>query len=173
MINLSFPGLFAICLFAHVLRTIYSVMKYRKKLNPRNKVMFLLMFTVMTILWMSFFLMCDNDITKLNLPEVVKICGFILSIAGLFLFIVPLVQLRGLENIDRLVTSGVYAFIRHPMYLGFIFWVIGYPVAKDVQLSFFSSLIWIPNILYWRSLEEKELLVVFKEYAAYKKRTIF
>ncbi len=117
--------------------------------------------------------MCDEDTTKLHLPEVIKVGGFILSSSGLLLFIIPLLQLKGLENIDMLVTRGVYSFVRHPMYLGFIFWVIGYPLAKDAGLSLLSALIWVPNILCWRYLEEKELLMRFKDYKSYKKRTFF
>ncbi|MFZ1289526.1 MAG: isoprenylcysteine carboxylmethyltransferase family protein [Melioribacteraceae bacterium] len=169
----QFIILFCICFSLHVLRTIYSIFKYKKQINSKNKFIFLTMLIIMILLWVSFFQMSENDTVKLLIPEFVKYFGFILFILGLILFIVPLIQLKGLENIDHLVTNGIFSIIRHPMYLGMIFWILGYPLFMQAKYTLITSIIWIPNILYWRFLEEKELLNTFNEYKSYKKRTIF
>jgi protein-S-isoprenylcysteine O-methyltransferase Ste14 len=117
--------------------------------------------------------MSDNDLVILIIPEYIRYSGLILFILGLFFFVIPLIQLRGLENIYHLVTTGIFSIIRHPMYLGMIFWAIGYPVFMKAEFTLISSILWIANILYWKFLEEKELLYTFKDYESYKKRTIF
>jgi protein-S-isoprenylcysteine O-methyltransferase Ste14 len=109
----------------------------------------------------------------LSIPAWVSYFGLMLFISGLLLFIIPLIQIGGVENISRLVTTGIYKRFRHPMYLGFIFWVFGYPLLMKAKLSLFMAVIWTANILYWRYLEEKELISKYDEYWEYKKRTIF
>ncbi len=37
-----------------------------------------------------------------------------------------MIQLKGLENINHLVTTGLFSKIRHPMYDGFILWILGW-----------------------------------------------
>jgi protein-S-isoprenylcysteine O-methyltransferase Ste14 len=169
----NFLFLFILCLCLHILRTVYFLLKFKKIINPRNKFVFITMFLGMMVLWISWFQMCENDTSKLIIPEALQYFGLVLFILGIFLFIIPIFQLKGLENIDHFVTSGLYSKIRHPMYLGMIFWVIGYPLFLQSKYTLLSSILWIGNILLWRHLEEKELLQTFPEYKSYKKRTIF
>jgi protein-S-isoprenylcysteine O-methyltransferase Ste14 len=85
-----------------------------------------------------------------------------------------LIQLRGVENIDNLVTNGLFSKLRHPMYLGFIFWIIGWVIYHGAVLSLFLGLIAIGNIIYWQKLEEKELESKYGEvYLKYKDSTWF
>ena len=57
--------------------------------------------------------------------------------------------------------------------VGFILWLIGFPVFCGAVFSFFLSLPFIANVLFWRYLEEKELAERFPAYRDYKKKTIF
>jgi protein-S-isoprenylcysteine O-methyltransferase Ste14 len=131
------------------------------------------MWANMLLLWISWFVLCENDPYKLNIPDWMVNSGLVLFIAGLLLFIIPVIQLKGVENIKQLATSGMYKIFRHPMYLGFIFWVHGYPLFMKAQIAFLLSPLLAVNILYWRYLEEQELLEKYSEYAEYKKHTIF
>ncbi len=131
------------------------------------------MIVVMFGLWISWFQMSELDPVELNIPESLQYFGLSLFIAGLLLFIIPLIHLRGLENIDRLITGGIFSVIRHPMYLGMIFWLIGYPLFLQAQWTLISSVLWIGNILIWQYYEENELLEIYPEYAAYKQKTWF
>jgi protein-S-isoprenylcysteine O-methyltransferase Ste14 len=72
-----------------------------------------------------------------------------------------------------LITSGIYSKIRHPMYLGFILWSIGFPIYFGGLFSFILSFLFIGNILFWRYLEEKELAGRFPSYEVYKRTTLF
>jgi len=59
------------------------------------------------------------------------------------------------------------------MYLGFILWIIGFPVIFGALFSFLLGLLFMTNILFWRYLEEKELEERFSSYKEYRKKTIF
>ena len=108
------------------------------------------------------------------MPVIVLWTGFSLFLIGLFFAIVAFIQLRGLENIDHLVTTGLFAKLRHPMYSGFILWILGWSIYNTAPVSFAAGLFGIANILYWRYLEEVRLLAKYGEiYKQYKKTTWF
>ncbi len=139
----TFIILFCLCLLLNIIRTIYSVLKYKKLINPKNKIIFSVIFSVMVLLWISWFQMCENDPVKFYVPVFLRYAGLSLFILGLLLFIISFFQLRGVENLNHLVTNGIYSITRHPMYLGMIFWVIGYPLFIQSQYSLISSILWI------------------------------
>ena len=71
----------------------------------------------------------------------------------------------------KLITTGPYHYLRHPIYAGLIyfFWasVISYPFVETI-----AAVICISAGLFIRMiLEEKFLVVAYDEYAAYAKRT--
>lgn len=85
-----------------------------------------------------------------------------------------LFTIKTLESYEGdLITSGIYSKIRHPMYAGFICWLIGFPLIFEAIFSMTLSIIFICNILFWKYLEEKELWNRFPAYPDYKKKTIF
>jgi protein-S-isoprenylcysteine O-methyltransferase Ste14 len=93
--------------------------------------------------------------------------GICLAVGGLF-------QLKGLENIDHLVTSGFYTKLRHPMYTGFILWIVGWIIYNVTIVSSIIGLLCTLNILYWRMIEEKKLESQFgDEYRRYERSTLF
>jgi protein-S-isoprenylcysteine O-methyltransferase Ste14 len=127
----------------------------------------------MLTLWITWFNLCELDPNKLMIPAWLNISGMVLFALGLLLFIIPMIQIRGVENVTKLCTTGVYKILRHPMYLGFILWVIGYPLFMRAQTSLIVGIFIAANILYWRYLEEKELLATYPVYAEYRQRTLF
>jgi len=70
-----------------------------------------------------------------------------------------------------LVTSGPYRWLRHPIYdsIIYFFWacVIPYPFIETITAAIFVS----GGLFVRMILEERFLLVAYKEYAAYSKRT--
>jgi protein-S-isoprenylcysteine O-methyltransferase Ste14 len=128
----------------------------------------------MILLWISWFLLCNHDIYKIYLPGIIRYTGISLSIIGVIVFLAGLFTIRTLESYDGdLITTGIYSIIRHPMYLGFILWLIGFPIFFEASFSMVLSLPFIANILFWRYLEEKELEKRFPAYPVYRKTTIF
>lgn len=169
----TFLILVVVCISTHTIRTAYEILKHKQTLKP-GKLSFVIMFTNMVILWISWVLLCSYDIYKIPLPAVIRYLGLAISGIGLVLFLSGLFTIKTLESYDGdLIKTGIYSKIRHPMYSGFILWLIGFPVFFRAGFSLILSLLFIGNILFWRHLEEKELEKRFPSYPDYRKTTIF
>jgi protein-S-isoprenylcysteine O-methyltransferase Ste14 len=128
----------------------------------------------MCALWVSWFVLCPLDPYKVNLPGFVRWSGFALFAVGMILAIGALLQLRGLENIDHLVTTGLFTRLRHPMYTGFVLWILGWSTYYGAIVSLAVGLVGIANILYWRRLEDARLLAQYGDtYQQYRLTTWF
>jgi protein-S-isoprenylcysteine O-methyltransferase Ste14 len=128
----------------------------------------------MIVLWISWFLLCTMDAFHVELPPVVSYLGLMLVVLGVLMFLIALSTIKSLETYEGdLITHGIYSRIRHPMYLAFILWLIGMPVFYGALFSIALSLLFIANVLFWRHLEEMELISRFSGYRDYQKRTIF
>jgi protein-S-isoprenylcysteine O-methyltransferase Ste14 len=173
MNNHTFLGLVFLCLITHIIRSTYEILKHKKILET-NKLTFVIIFFNMAVLWISWFVLCSVDVFRISFPDIVRYFGLSLFFIGIIIFITALLTIKTLENYDGdLITKGVYSRIRHPMYLGFILWSIGFPVYYGAIFSFFISFLFIANILFWRYLEEIELEKRFLDYKEYKKKTLF
>jgi protein-S-isoprenylcysteine O-methyltransferase Ste14 len=162
-----------ICIITHIVRFIYEIMKH-KKLLKASKLSFVIIFTNMCLLWASWFTLCANDMQRIELPAIISYLGIFIAGIGLVIFIVALATIKSLESYEGdLITKGIYSITRHPMYLSFILWLIGMPVFYGALYALILSLPFIINVLFWRYLEEKELLERFSTYIDYKKKTIF
>jgi protein-S-isoprenylcysteine O-methyltransferase Ste14 len=155
-------------------RTGYELLKKAGRVNPKSRLVFALVLAAMGLLWASWFSLCPLDPVPLDLPESVRWGGLGLFILGLGLAIGSLVQLRGLENIDHLVTTGLFSRLRHPMYTGFILWIVGWAIYHGAFVSFGLGLVGLGNILFWRRLEEENLESWYGEdYRGYRQGTWF
>jgi protein-S-isoprenylcysteine O-methyltransferase Ste14 len=164
---------FAICFVSYMLRTVFNILVYKNSPLAENRKIVISIFIVMGILWSSWFYMCFSDPIKIDIPGWARYIGSLLFLAGVFLFIFSHAKLKGFEDKGELITGGIYSKIRNPMYLGFIIWIIGFPIFMRSLITLASSVIWIPHILYWKMLEEKELEKKYKGYREYKKKTWF
>lgn len=134
-----FFGLIIVCVVAHIIRSVYEILKH-KKIIEANILSFVLMFTNMLILWGSWFVLCSLDIYKTNFPEILRYLGIILVCLGIIIFLMGLFTIKTLESYEGdLITKGIYSKIRHPMYLGFILWLIGFPMLFGALFSFIIS----------------------------------
>lgn len=71
---------------------------------------------------------------------------------------------------QKIIDTGLYGIIRHPMYLATIFLFLSIPLILDSLISFFIFLIY-PLIIVWRiNNEEKVLERDLKGYKEYKKK---
>lgn len=169
----AFLYLLIICTITHIIRTVYEVLKHRKALVP-GRLSFVIIFTNMAVLWVSWFALCANDILKVSLPDAVRYTGALLVVTGLIFFITALFTIKTLESYEGdLITSGIYSKIRHPMYLAFILWMFGSAVYYGAAISFIFVIIFTGNVLLWRHLEELELVDRFPDYKCYREKTLF
>ncbi len=173
VIGMMFWAAFAVCFVCYMARSAYNTAVRRNRRLEENKRLLSAVFVAMGVLWLSWFLMAFSDPVEMDIPVWARYAGLFVFFAGVSLFILSHVKLKGFEGKEKLVTGGIYSRIRNPMYLGFILWVVGFPIFTRSLITLASSAIWIPHLLYWKSLEEKELEEKFESYADYRKRTWF
>lgn len=173
MKSIFFLFLAGICILSHLVRTIYEILKHRKQLVP-DKRSFVIVFINMIILWISWFLLCSVDPFRMELPGVLNYTGLIMVLSGVVMFLAALYTIKSLETYSGdLIQHGIYSRIRHPMYLAFILWLTGMPLFYGAYFSMAMALVLIANVLFWRYLEEMELVHRFPGYREYSRRTIF
>jgi protein-S-isoprenylcysteine O-methyltransferase Ste14 len=101
-----------------------------------------------------------------NFPLILEVVGFLLLVGSAFLlfrsfkdnsFVSPLVRIQSERN-QKLVSTGVYGFVRHPMYLGGIMLFLGAPLLLEsiygIIIGIFLSIIFIG-----RTIGEERMLI--------------
>jgi protein-S-isoprenylcysteine O-methyltransferase Ste14 len=173
MVN-SYPILILFCLAGLTIRTCYEILKKAGSVDPQNKWIFAAVFFGMCLMLISWPFLSYLDPFQVNISDYIPWVGLIVILTGVGLAVGGLFQLRGLENINHLVMDGLYAKLRHPMYTGFILWIMGWIIFNRAAASLAIGLVCILNILYWRRIEEKKLVAEFGDkYREYKKSTWF
>lgn len=171
--KIIFYVLVLLCLITHVIRTIYEIKKVRYSIKL-NRLTFILMLVNMIVLWVSWFNMCENDIYKVNIPDIFRYAGLAIFVIGIIIFLISLLTIKALENYSGdLIKTGIYSIIRHPMYFSFILWMIGYSIYHEALFTFLFSFILIANVIYWKYLEERILERKYDDYKDYKRNTLF
>jgi protein-S-isoprenylcysteine O-methyltransferase Ste14 len=163
-----------LCLVGLAIRTGYELLKKAGRVDPHNKLVFGVVFAAMCVMLLSWPLLGPLDPLPLALPGAVRGVGLVLLAVGPGLAVGGIIQLKGVENIDHLVTAGLFSRLRHPMYTGFVLWIAGWVIFHGAAASLVAGLVCIANILYWRRLEENNLASQFGEdYHRYRMTTWF
>jgi protein-S-isoprenylcysteine O-methyltransferase Ste14 len=163
-----------IFLMSIITRTSYEILKDKGKINPENKLIFISIFIVMCLLWSSWFALCPKDPYPIYSGLFIRWFGFSIFAIGMLIAIIALIQIKALENTKKLITTGLYKKFRHPMYIGFILWIAGWSIFNGAYISFAFGIPCIINIIYWKIVEEKRLVVKYGTiYQEYMKRTWF
>lgn len=161
-------------LLSLAIRLEYELLKQARKIDPESKPIFVVVFSAMCILWVSWFILCPADPIRADIPDAIRWTGLAVFVAGSMLAVGALIQLRGVENIDHLVTTGLFRRIRHPMYVGFICWILGWSIYHGAIASLAIGAIGIASVLWWRHLEEGRLELQFgNSYTQYRLTTWF
>ncbi len=166
--------LFSLFTIGMVVRSGYECLKRSGKIRAENRPVFALVALTMLILWLSWFIMCTSDPRPLVLLGIVKWAGLGIVILGWCLAVGALLQLRGVDNIDHLITGGLFARLRHPMYTGFMLWILGWLLYQAAGISIIAGTFGIGNIFYWRWVEEDALEKRYgDDYRRYREGTWF
>ena len=120
----------------------------------------------------------DLQIWNVVIPEWLRQTGLILAIFGVLLFLIAMLQLN--KNLSpfpspksgsELVRSGLYKFIRHPIYTGILIAFLGFALFSEsiyrILITFGLYLLFLIKTEY----EEHRLQEKFSEYDRYKKVT--
>jgi protein-S-isoprenylcysteine O-methyltransferase len=117
--------------------------------------------------------------TRFTLPAEVEPFGVVLLFVGIGLDIAGRLSLRKFysETVrirpdHKLITHGVYRFIRHPIYLGVLLYAFSLPLILQNLLGFLITMALTPMLIIRIRLEEKVLADRFgQEYAEYARKT--
>jgi protein-S-isoprenylcysteine O-methyltransferase Ste14 len=105
----------------------------------------------------------DHRFAWSRVPVVVEIAGDVLIALG-FAFVFWVFKVNSFTSgvievapDQRLITSGPYAIVRHPMYLGALVMLLGIPLSLD---SFWGllAIIFMTGIIVLRLLDEERFL---------------
>lgn len=109
-------------------------------------------------------------------PIPIALTGLALVLLGylmiLYVFITNIYASRvvEVEEEQRVITAGPYALVRHPMYVGVIFFYSITPIALGSYWAMIPSLLIIPILVFRIIDEEKELLENLAGYREYMKK---
>jgi protein-S-isoprenylcysteine O-methyltransferase Ste14 len=171
--NIWFFVALGIWVITSLVRNSYEGLKSKKPGLRGNKLVSRILVFTMFFMWTSWVFMCFSDPVKLTLPIRHKYFGLVIYGIGLLVFVLSETTRRGVSEKGYIVTRGIYSKIRHPMYIGQILMAIGIPFFAQGLVTLCLSIIWIAQILFWKTMEERDLLTTYPEYKNYKKRTWF
>lgn len=96
-------------------------------------------------------------------PLSLTLCGDVLVVLGLFINLLVFrensyggASIETVEN-QRVISTGLYALVRHPMYMGVLVMMIGMPLALDSWWSLAVILLTVPALVI-RILDEEKML---------------
>ena len=123
----------------------------------------------------------SKKIYLINIPMQLEISIFILS-AGILIFVNPVLQFIKskttvnpiqFEEVNKLVTSGIFKYSRNPMYLGMLMIVLSTSIFYLNLYSILTPLLFILWINKFQIKREEEFLIekFGDEYLSYKKKT--
>ena len=160
--------------------SIEARLNYNPEVQPQeDKLATTLMFSAIII----GLILSPIDVFHLQLSPVfsgwLKTSGLFIFSFGLFFVMAAMIANEFAEttvNIQedrgqKVIDSGVYSLVRHPMYTGFIFFIIGTNIWLGTYLSLILSLCFLSIALKTRiNIEEKTLIKDLEGYEDYCKR---
>ncbi len=107
-----------------------------------------------------------------------RYAGLVFSIIGIALIIISSITLKknltpfpSPKDNSTLITTGVYKYIRHPIYTGILFTTAGYGVYSENTLRLLVFITLLILFISKAAYEETMLLKKFPQYKSYKTRT--
>ncbi|KYC53379.1 MAG: hypothetical protein AMQ22_00275 [Candidatus Methanofastidiosum methylothiophilum] len=163
-----------LCFLGYLVHTRAHIKGYKSG-DYKNIKMEIMLSIVIFFSYFGWGLMLFNDPLKIFLDQSILglILGIALALIGLSLFVMAANTCKGFIGPNCLVTEGIYSKIRNPMYIGIILIHIGGPLIFNSLITLISNVLWIPLIVLWIYLEEKDLEKQFgQKYLDYKKKTL-
>ncbi|MHA2281798.1 MAG: methyltransferase family protein [Promethearchaeota archaeon] len=110
------------------------------------------------------------------IPFIGEIIGLIVLNIGLIIMDISMVQnayaskLLDINKDQKLIDTGLYGHIRHPLYTGAILMILGLPIALGSWISLLPAAIGVLALLIRIKFEEKMLLEGMEGYEEYRTR---
>jgi protein-S-isoprenylcysteine O-methyltransferase Ste14 len=137
--------------------------------------------TVMIVLWFGWLVLIALDAKRYHWSEVplaLQVAGFVLLCLGSYLvgltfrensYAAPVVKIQK-ERGHRVVSTGPYAYVRHPMYAGALPILFGAPLLLGSWWGLAASVAFVLLIAMRAVLEERMLKAELAGYADYAAR---
>mgnify|MGYP001395839544 CR=1 FL=1 len=100
-----------------------------------------------------------------------SIIGFLIVLVGLFNLDKALTAFPTPKNNSELITSGLYKYVRHPIYSGILLTAFGYAFYSQSISRLTISVLLLILFYFKTNYEEQKLSQKYPEYGAYKART--
>ncbi len=150
-----------------------DISRYRK--DDKNSGIFL---AIVSFLVPFISVIDDLFITNAGRIAFYEYLGILVIIAGFYIRSIAKKQLGISFNYSvarlkgRLVTDGIYRWIRHPAYLGLLLYAIGTPLFFMSKIGSILIVLVLSAIVYRINVEERFLIkTIGKEYKDYMKKT--
>lgn len=174
--NEFFTIWFTICLAAHIAYTLVHIAKnsdrYKKltKLLKRHKN---IPSISLLIGYMAYFAMIYSDPKKLTSGLYpIDMLGLLFIGIG-FVILVLAAEKHKHVRPGTIPYFGIYAKLRHPYYYAFALILMGLPIYAGSLYTLATCVIWVPLIMYWRTISELHQLRKYKSYIKYKDKSWF
>jgi protein-S-isoprenylcysteine O-methyltransferase Ste14 len=183
-----FNSIFKIVYFIEflVISTIrkYFTGKQRKRKLAKDKktgleIFYLVINGVGMIIPLVYVFTSKLDFANYYLPEGIGWLGAILFLDAIWLLYLSHRDLGrhwtatvGIREEHKLITTGIYKYIRHPMYAAHIVWAIAQILMLHNWIAGYSFFVTMLPFYFYRSRKEEEMLMeeFGEEYKEYKKR---
>ena len=105
----------------------------------------------------------------MKIPSLIlSILGFIIVLVALFNLDKALTAFPTPKSNSELITSGLYRYMRHPIYTGILFTVFGYSIYS-MSISRLTVSLLLSILFYFKTnYEEQKLSDKYTDYQAYK-----
>jgi protein-S-isoprenylcysteine O-methyltransferase Ste14 len=178
ILQYSFSTILAIWLKKHNPDLLKDRMAF---LKPTAKVWDKVILLISTIVFVPFLILPGLDAVRFqwsSIPPLIKMVGFIGIILSLILvfwvmrentYLSRIVEIQK-ERGHRVITTGPYQYVRHPMYFGVIVLFFSIPVALGSLWSLIPSAVLTLLILIRTYLEDKTLREELEGYKSYAEK---
>ncbi len=120
----------------------------------------------------------DVESIRFIFPVFIFWFGVFLFVIGVMITLIAVIQLN--MNLSpfpsplpgaKFIGSGVFKFVRHPIYTGLFMAFLGYAIISDSVYRIIISMILLILFYFKSQYEEKQLNIVFPQYAKYCETT--
>ncbi len=132
--------------------------------------------SIQFILFASYLL--EIEFFSFHLPKFITFSTMIISCLGFVILVLALLQLKtnlspfpSPKSNSELIQTGLYKFIRHPIYTGILVMLLGYGIYQTSSYKIGITFI-LSFLFYFKSkYEEQKLILKYPNYLEYRKRT--
>ena len=165
LIYLSLMFLYFIFVILYFMKYDKELLKNRLKKRETEKNQSIIK-TIMTIGVIGCFIVSGLDFRKdwSKIPLYIEILGYLFVVLGYVLLFITMKQnsyaskVVEIQKEQKIIASGLYSIIRHPMYLAFIILFISTPIALGSIFAIFPALL-VPILLPFRIADEEIILL--------------